>query len=35
MKRLVEIGQAILILGLISGILPSIACGILYKILGL
>lgn len=35
MKKLIEIVQAILIAGTISGILPSLCIGILYKILGL
>lgn len=30
-----KILQGIIIFGILSGILPSLACGILYKILGL
>ena len=35
MKKLIEIGQAVFIVGLITGILPSLACGVLFKILGI
>lgn len=39
MKKLVNMGQAllefILIFSILSGILPSLACGILYKFFGL
>lgn len=35
MKKLIELGQALLIVGLITGILPALCCGILFKILGL
>ncbi len=35
MKKLTEIGQAILIVSTITGILPALSCGILFKIFGL
>lgn len=35
MKRLIEIAKLSLIIGIITGILPALGCGILFKILGL
>lgn len=35
MKRLIELGQAIFIVGMITGIIPTIALGLIYKIFGL
>lgn len=35
MKRLIEIAKISLLVGIITGILPAIGCGILFKIFGL
>ncbi len=35
MKRLIEITKISIIVGIITGILPAICCGILFKILGI
>lgn len=35
MKRLIEIAKISLVVGMITGILPALSCGILFKIFGL
>ncbi len=35
MKRLIEITKLSLLVGIITGILPALGCGILFKIFGI
>ena len=35
MKILIELGQATFIVGMITGIIPAIALGLIYKMFGL